>query len=341
MKMQFRTLFGTAVLLLALGVGTAMAGNADRIGTAGGQELTIPNSARGLALGGGAVADAGGVEMLWYNPAAIASVRNVEAYFSNLSYIADMDKSYVAVAVKGGFGTIAVSADVLQIGDIIETTEDAPEGTGRVFSPNFSILGLSYGRYMTDQVRIGTTLKVVNESILNEQATGVTFDAGILYRPGPRGVSFGLALKNFGPNMQFTGSDFESFHRTADNPNANDRALASQSAAFELPSYFELGARYEVGMGETSELAGYGSFRSNNFNNDEVKVGAEYSYEQTVFLRGGGVLSANDDYLFGPAFGAGVAIPVGAQSVIYADYTLRTVSDYFDDNHMFAVKFEF
>lgn len=337
-----RILFTTAALLLTLAVGAAMAGNADRIGTAGGQELTIPNSARGLALGGGAVADAGGVEMLFYNPAAIAGVRSIEAYFSNLQYIADMDKSYVAVAAKTGFGTIAVSADVLSIGDIIETTEENPEGTGRIFSPNFSILGLSYGRYMTDQVRIGATVKVVNESILQAQSTGISFDAGILYRLSEQGVSFGLAVKNFGPNMRFDGSDFESFHRTSTNPQANDRSLASQSAAFELPSYFEMGARYEIPMGAAgSALIGYGSFQSNNFNNDEVKLGAEYMWKEMVFLRGGGVLTGNDDYLFGPAFGAGVALPLGGETHIHADYTLRTTTDFFDDNHMFAVRFDF
>ena len=212
--MKVQILLIAVVLLLAFVVGAATASNPDRIGTAGAQELMIPNSARGLALGGSVVADAGGVEMLYYNPAAVASVRNVEAYFTNLQYIADMDKNYVAVAARTGFGTVAITADVLSIGDIIETTEESPEGTGRVFTPNFAILGISYARYMTDQVRVGVTGKLINESILEAQATGVAFDAGILYRPGPRGVSFGLAVKNFGPNMHFTGADFDQMFLT-------------------------------------------------------------------------------------------------------------------------------
>lgn len=339
--MKVQILLSAAVLLLALTVGVATASNPDRIGTAGAQELTIPNSARGVALGGGVVADAGGVEMLYYNPAAVASVRRVEAYFTHLSYIADMDKSYVGVAYRTGFGTLAITADVLSIGDIIETTEESPEGTGRVFSPNFAILGVSYARYMTDQVRVGATAKLINESILDAQATGVAFDAGILYRPGPRGVSFGLAVKNFGPNMHFSGADFESFHRTSNNPTAGNRSLASQSASFELPSYFEIGARYEIEAGADGMFAGYGAFQSDNFNNDEISVGGEYSWRETVSVRAGGTVSGNDDFLFGPAFGGGVAIPLGDQTYLYADYAMRTVTDFFDDNHMFAIKFEF
>jgi hypothetical protein len=338
--MRVRILCCTAVLLLALVAG-AHAGNSDRIGTAGAQELNIPNSARGMALGSGMVADPMGVDNLYYNPAAIAGVTRVEAYFSNLQYIADMKKNYVAVAAKTGFGTIAVTADMLSIGDIEETTEDAPEGTGRVFSPNFSILGLSYGRYMTDQVTIGATFKVISESILQVRSTGLAFDAGIQYRPGPKGVWFGLALKNFGPNMTFSGSDFESFHRTSDNPQASDRSLASQSAPFELPSYFELGVRYEFPFENVGSLVGYGAFKSANFNNDEFKLGAEFGYRETLFLRAGGVLTSNEDYLFGPAFGAGFSIPVSGQSKLAIDYTMRTVPDYFDDNHMLALKFIF
>jgi hypothetical protein len=339
--MKGQILLVVSVLIIAFGVGTAPASNPDRIGTAGAQELTIPNSPRGLALGGGVVADAGGLEMLFYNPAAIASVRKVEATFSNLQYIADMEKNYVAVAATSGFGTLAVSADVLSIGDIIETTEENPEGTGRIFSPNFSVLGISYGRYMTGQVRVGGTLKLINEEILQAQASGIAFDAGILYHAGVRGLSFGLAVKNFGPNMRFSGSDFESFHRTSANPQANDRSLASQSAAFELPSYFTVGARYEFSTGAASSMIGYGTFQSNNFNNDDLRIGGEYQWNQTVALRAGGVISGNSDYLFGPTFGGGVAIPLGGESVLHADYAFQSVTDFFDDNHMFGVTFEF
>ncbi|MBM3285837.1 MAG: PorV/PorQ family protein [Candidatus Eisenbacteria bacterium] len=339
MKVQF--VLAAAVLLSTALVAAAFAGNSDRIGTAGASELLIPNSPRGLAIGDGAVADWGGLEMLYWNPAAISGVRGVEALFSNLTYIADMKKNYVGVAAQTSFGTIAVTADVLSIGDIIETTELAPEGTGRVFSPNFSILGLSYGRYMTDQVTIGLTGKLISESVLQAHASGVAFDIGIQYRPGPKGVSFGLALKNIGPTMRFSGADFESFHRTSDNPQAGDRSLSSLSAPFELPSYIEFGGRYEYPLTDIGMVAGYGSFQSNNFNDDEVNLGAEFAYHDQFFVRGGGTLSGNDDYLYGPAFGLGVALPLGGQSKLNFDYALRLVNDFFDDNHMVGVKFNF
>jgi hypothetical protein len=339
--MRIQILLGTAVLLLALGVGIATAGNSRRIGTAGATELLIPNSARGLAMGGSTVAEGGGIDMLYYNPAAIAPVRNVEAYFSNLSYIGDMNKKFIGVAAKTSFGSIAVAVDVLSIGDIEETTEEAPDGTGRIFSPNFTVLNLSYGRYLTDAVTIGLSAKLISEQILQVKATGVGFDAGIQYRPGPRGVAFGLAIKNFGPNMTFSGSDFESFHQTSDNPQAAPRSLSSLSAPFELPSYFEVGGRYEYQLAPTSTISGTAAFSSNNFGYDEYKFGVEYGWKETLFLRLGEPLSGDADYLYGTTFGAGFAIPLGGQSFLHADYTMRIVKDYFDNNQMLALRFEF
>jgi hypothetical protein len=294
-----------------------------------------------MALGGGMVSDPGGVELLYYNPAAIAGVTRVEAYFSNLDYLANIKKNYFAVAVKTAVGSIGVSADVLSIGDIEETTEENPEGTGRTFSPTFSILGISYARYMTDLVTIGATVKMANESILQTKATGVSFDAGIQYRPGPKGLIIGLAVKNFGPNMQFRGSDFESFHSTSTNPQANDRALLSQSAAFELPSYFEMGARYSYPMGEKMSLAGLGTFRSDNFYNDQFKVGAEFNYDNILYLRGGGSLTDAKSNNYGPTYGVGFAVPLSGGSSLVVDYGVQTLRSYFDDTHMFSVKFIF
>jgi hypothetical protein len=331
----------TAALLLGLLAGAAWASNPDRTGTAGGQELKIPNSARGMALGGGLVSDPGGVEMLYYNPAAIAGVTRVEAYFSNLAYFANMSKNYFAVAAKTDMGTFAASADILSIGDIEETTEENPEGTGRIFSPNFSMLGLSYGRYMTDLVTIGATAKLVNESILQTSATGLVFDAGIQYRPGPKGLLLGLAIKNFGPSMTFNGSDFESFHSTSDNPQANDRSLRSQSASFELPSYFEMGARYNRALDERIGVTGFGTFRSDNFYHDAFKIGAEFNYQEIFFLRAGGSLNDDKNTIYGPTYGAGFAIPISGGSAIVVDYGVQMMRSYFGDTHMVSIKFNF
>ncbi|MEZ4648706.1 MAG: PorV/PorQ family protein [Candidatus Eisenbacteria bacterium] len=330
-------------LALGLAVGTAgtvTAGNENRVGTAGAQELRIPVSARGVALGDGFMADASGVDALWYNPAGAARVDGTEAYFSHLTYLADTEKNYFAIVTNTGIGALGASIDVFDIGDIQETTEENPEGTGQIFSPTFTVIGVSYAKYMTDAVSIGATGRFISEDIIQTSAQGVSFDIGIQYQPGWEGLRLGFALKNFGPNMQFDGEDFGSTHQTGDDPNSLPRVLRTDNATFELPSLFEIGLAYSPSIEGDLSLDAFGTFTNHNFGGDEFNLGVEGGYQDMLALRLGYVASANEDYNFGLTFGAGFKIPMGGSSIT-VDYARRMVKDYFDDNDLIALKYAF
>jgi hypothetical protein len=66
--MKLRLLIITMVLL-AVGLTSAFAGNDKRVGTAGAQELRIPYGSRGTAMGGAVIANAEGIESMFWNPA--------------------------------------------------------------------------------------------------------------------------------------------------------------------------------------------------------------------------------------------------------------------------------
>ena len=152
-------------VLIVLFLATAVyAGGDRRKGTAGAQELRIPLGSRGAALGGSFIAEVTGVESIYWNPAGLSSIRNVEALFSYLNYIADMTYVFSGVAVSiPNFGTIGVSGRVLNVGELIVTTEDQPDGTGEILNPTFVTLGLTYSRQMTDRVFFGSTVNFIFE----------------------------------------------------------------------------------------------------------------------------------------------------------------------------------
>ena len=139
--------------LLACAAGPAFAGSDERKGTGGALELRLPVGPRGTALGGSVVSDAAGIDALFWNPAGLATIQRTEATFSHTQYIADMKLNYAAVGTHLGLGALAFNAKVLSVGDVIVTTEDAPDGTGEILSPTFSVLGASYARQFTDRVR--------------------------------------------------------------------------------------------------------------------------------------------------------------------------------------------
>jgi hypothetical protein len=117
--------------------------------------------------------------------------------------------------------------------------------------------------------------------------------------------------------------------------------LLSQSASFELPSYFEMGVRYNRPLYDKIAVTGFGTFRSDNFYNDGVELGGEFSYSEMFFLRVGGSLTDAKSTLYGPGYGAGFIIPISGGSSLVVDYGVQSVKNYFDDTHMFSVKFVF
>ena len=151
------------IVLLAMAVSSAYAGNFKRIGTAGAQELLIPVGSRGSALGGAVIADVEGVESIFWNPAGLATLEGRQAMFSHLPYIADIAVNFGAIASNfENIGVLAISAKVVSIGDIEETTEAAPEGTGNVFNPTLAVIGLSYAKILTANVQFGASMLYIS-----------------------------------------------------------------------------------------------------------------------------------------------------------------------------------
>ncbi|HKA23808.1 MAG TPA: PorV/PorQ family protein [Candidatus Eisenbacteria bacterium] len=331
----------------------------ERVGTGGALELRLPVGPRGSALGAPVVADVNNIEATFWNPAGLGAIEHPEALFTHTNYIADMNLNFAAVALRlGGFGTLGLHAKVLDLGDVIETTEDAPEGTGVIINPTFTTLGVSWGRQFTDRVLFGATVNYVDENILNTSARGVAFDLGVQYITGWRGLRFGVAMKNVGPAMHFTGSDFnESFRPPDSDPTSRTRVFSTSSANFELPSFFSLAATYDVWAENANRLALLGAFQNNNFVGNTFNGGLEYSYRDQFAVRGsyfGSVqsqtdfntgassssLKAGDDLYEGLALGAGVKLPLGGTR-LGLDATWRAVRNFFDDTLEIGARVDF
>lgn len=335
----------TSVLLVA----PAAAGGLDRVGTAGAQELRVPVGAASVALGGSSVAMGGGLSNIFYNPASLASTDESEAMASWSSYLADADVNYVALSTKlGNQGNLGFSVKVLNVGDITVTTEDAPEGTGEILTPNFAVIGLTYGRRMTDRVLVGATGTFVNERIADATAKGFAFDLGVQYDTGWRGLRFGFAMKNVGPSMRFDGPDFEERVQVpGDDPAAQPHVVRLRPANFELPSYLQIGAIYDLRFAEDRTLSVLGAFQGNNFNTDEYRLGAEFNLGEWLALRGGftGQLAFDsedrqEDYLYSYSYGAGLNFKLGATPFSF-DWAGTAVGEFFDDNQQVSLRVAF
>ena len=342
----------SAVALTALLVGasgTARAGSDGRKGTAGAMELQIPVGARGTALGGAVSSDVSDVEAMFWNPAGLASIQGTDAMFTHMQYFADMRVNYAGMASKaGGIGVIGFGAKVLSIGDVAVTTEEAPDGTGEILHPTFTVLGVSWAKAFTDRVNFGATINYVNENVADNVASGVAFDFGVQYSSDWHGFKMGMAMKNIGTSMKYSGPGFEIL--TPDpgaDPNAGNRGLSFSSSTFEMPSYFSLASAYDVAASGKMKLTLLTAYQNNNFTGDNVRGGLEWKFRDMLTLRGSyfgtfnGTTDAatgeetfkfdsGDDLYEGLALGGGLNWKSGSTN-LGVDFSYRPVNSFFSD----------
>jgi hypothetical protein len=339
-----KTLTGTFIVmmltLLIMSAGFADSGN--RTGTSGASELLIPVGTRDIAMGGATIATSYGVEALFWNPAGAAKTDvDVSIYGSHMTYIADIGVSSAAVSARfESFGVLSLSLKGLSFGDIPLTTVLTPDGTGQTFSPQFFTVGLTYSRQLTDRISVGATAMLITEHMAEVSATGYAFNIGVIYDNlvDLHGLSFGVAVKNIGPQMKFEGPGLN-MEATAPSLERGPYYYKVEAAGFELPSTFEIGLGYKHSITEDHGVLLAIAFQNNNFSDDEFKIGLEYEFQNLLFLRGGYDYSPPEvdkrENIFGASFGAGVHTLVGSVDVRF-DYALRAAK-IFGNNHVISV----
>jgi hypothetical protein len=330
------------VLAAAVLAGPALSGTEERLGTGGDQEGRIMVGARSVGLAYSNIGSVRGVEALFGNPAGLALADSkTEVLFSHAKWLADMDVNYVAYAQQlGGFGSLGLNVKVLSVGDMIRTTEEAPDGTGDIFRPTFSSIGATYAKELTDRASFGGTVHFITESVLQTHASGMSFDFGFQYDTGVKGIRVGGAMQNFGPSQLFSGADFDrNLLIPEDDPQSANRTLTTSSSAAELPSLFAGSVDWPVMQG-TNELSLHALYQSNSFNVDEFRFGAEYGMKKSYFLRVGYKATSSSNELFGLTYGLGVQLPLG-NTKLGLDYAGQTVSNFFNDVQHVGLTFRF
>lgn len=343
MKLSLNKIF-LIILIILFAVNISQAGPRKKLGTSAAPELLIPVGSIGTSLSGTNMSFATGVDAMFWNPAGVSQLNsdNAEVMFSHMNYFADMKVEYLSVAAKlGNLGVIGGSIKAFNIGEIEQTTEIQPEGTGVVFNPNYLVANLTLARQMTDRIRFGANIKLISESVADVSALGYAFDFGIQYRGGETGFNFGIAIKNLGPSMRFNGPGLD--RRIEVNGQVTTQRVTLQD--FDLPTALDLGVAYTFKTKKAGNFTLAAGFQNNSFTSDDFKFGLEYTYKNYVFLRG--ALNylpdkETDESLFGPSFGVGLRYPFGSV-VVGFDYAYRFVNEdaFNTTNQFFTVSLGF
>lgn len=329
-----------AMITLLMGLGTAaMAGNPDRAGSAGATQLLVNPWARsnGWALANSATLK--GVEGMFGNIAGLAHVHKTELVFTNTRWLEGSGISINSVGFGqklGESGVIGISATTFSFGDLPVTTVEQPEGGLGTFRPSQANIGLSFAKNFSNSISGGLLVRVVSESIANVRTSGVCFDAGIQYVTGAtENIHFGIALKNVGPAMSFSGDGLAVQGLLTGND--QQITLQQRSADFELPSMMNIGAAYDFNISELHRLTIAGNFASNSFTKDQFVAGVEYAFKKMIHLRGGYLWEKDitdkeqsETVFTGPSAGISVDFPFGEEkkSALALDYAYRATNPF-------------
>ncbi len=319
MKNRYRILVMVSLVSL-LSVSAAFAGNDDRRGTAGANELLINPWARSSGWGGVNTANGIGIDALFTNVAGLTFLNKTEVMYTNTQWFGGYGGTINAFGLGqpvGQRGVLGLSVVSMSFGDIPITTVGSPEqGANGTFSPTLMNINASYAHKFSSSIRGGINVKVITESTDNVSGTGVAIDAGIQYVTGADdNIKFGIALKNVGTPMSLGG---DGMSLTLVNDQNVTSTYVTRSASFEMPTCLNIGGAYDFLFDTYDQrLTVAASFTSNAFLRDDYKLGLEYSIFNIVQLRAGytfqsGLWSSDDRVtaFTGPSAGASVAIPL-------------------------------
>lgn len=277
---MFKTIIKGSMIAGALAMSfPTLAGNEDRIGSAGASEMLVNPWARSTAFGSAGIASTDGLEAQFSNIAGLAFTEKTQIKFNYTNWLGDADISLNSAGIAQRVGdqtVIALSLQAFGYGDIDITTVDLPEGGIGTFSPRKNIINIGVAREFSNSIYAGLNVKIMNENIANLKATGVAFDAGIRYVTGEQDhVKFGITLRNVGTPMKFGGDGLaqEIFYQGT----GGNATLVQRSASFEMPSLLAMGFSYDFIFDESKKLTAAVAFHANSFTNDQFNLGLDYA----------------------------------------------------------------
>jgi hypothetical protein len=264
------------------------------IGNTGGEFLTIPVGARGVAMGQAFTAVVDDISALWWNPAGLGFMRSPAVMFTNINMPLDPQINYIGAAapVFGGNGVVGGAFQLMSMDDLEVTSVLEPTGTGENFAPWSSVTQFSYAHNISDRFTAGGTFKWVHENIVGMTADAYQFDFGTNYHTtfAGRGIRLAFVVQNLGTNFKFRGGrddlearppEFPTF------PNAGPLDVEFRTEEFRPPTTLKTALAYHLVESESSTFVVNGEFAAPRQLTSTYSLGGEWMQVLTPAANGG------------------------------------------------------
>ena len=285
------------VLLLAVAAAMLLAAACwsaetfEKVGTVGAQFLKIGAGARGVAMGEAFVAIGDDATCTYWNPAGVASIEGSRFSLNHGSWPAELSHEYATYIFSYRFipGVLGISASVLQMDPMPETTEYRQDGTGYSFDAGSMAFALTYARMLTDRFSFGATLKWIHEGLADYSGETFAVDLGTIYDTGFRDIKIGMAFLHMGSGY----------------------TLISEGKESPMPVTFKVGGSMPLLSVPAHRVLGAVEFNHPPDGAERINLGGEYVYQGfgpnfEIALRGGYRFNRDEEGLAG---GFGIQFP--------------------------------
>ncbi len=253
------------------------------------------------------------ITALYWNPAGLMQFTEYGAHFSHNEWLVDLNHEFFGGIYRfGKNNALGVSVISLNTPAMQVTNEFQPNGTGEYFKYGDLGIGLTFARKMTEQFSFGVTVRYVEETLAQLKMRGFMFDLGTYYWTGLSNTRFAVTISNFGPQVKPSGSITTSTGGTL-----------SEFQQFPPPTMFRIGFAYDPIDNQKNKLTTSIQLNHPNDNAENLNIGAEYSYKDMLFLRGGYKFNVESENYSG---GIGVKIPVSIAKTSL-DYSIANYKD--------------
>ena len=293
-----KRIFVSMALVLMILAGIVQAQTSDRAGSVGVLFLKLGMSPRAAAMGNTYMGLSDDITGIFLNPVSIVGLEDYQFFVSELEYMIDMR------AFAGAFsfpmwgeigGRMAVHYTGFYSGEMDKTTEVQINGTGETFTWNELALGVTYARSFTDKFAIGVGAKYVRTDVADFYSHTVAFDIGTMYKTGFRNLRLGMSATNFGPDMRFRGKYDNTYIQSIWQVSA-----AEDFGYYPLPISFQVGVADEVYTADEIRVTLGIDYSHPNDLAERIHVGAEFGYDDMLFLRGGYFMDMDESELEDP-----------------------------------------
>ncbi len=293
----------------------------ERVGTASMQFLKLGAGARAAALGNSVAAMSIDGYSLYWNPAGLVWGGDRQLALSHNIWVVDVSYDYLGYGMKIGTEQ-AIGLSVIYLGtDRMNVTDEYhPFGTGETFGYADVAVGLSYSRRLTGYFSFGTTLKYAQENIENLTSRGILLDIGTYYQMDFRRTRFAATLSNFGQQVKPGGSYIYT--------NLTGEEIEKSYQSFSPPNTFRIAVAVDVLNQNTNLLQASFQLDHPTDNAEHFSLGAEYSFSDMIFARGGYKLNYDTQN-----FSLGAGLKVGFLSTeTMLDYAFISLGDLGNSN---------